>query len=314
MKTKEIFDLAIKMGMEADLRGKEEIKKDLAFKQKKFDELKEKDREIFDKESLTNPYSDSRVLNISDDREIKRVLVGIDIEPCELVMAQQMGNIDLVISHHPLGMALVNLYEVMDMQCDILHQYGVPINIAEKLTKAKISEVARGLNKANYSRTVDAAKILNLNLICIHTPLDNLAADFLNKKINSSNPGRIADLIDLLTDIPEYKEAAKSGAGPKIFVGNPENRCGEIVLSEITGGTEGSPKIYEKMAQVGIGTVVGMHISEENKQEAENALINVIIAGHMSSDSLGTNLFLDCLEKKGIDIIPCSGLTRFSRN
>ncbi len=314
MKTKEIFDLAIKMGREADLRGQEEIKKDLVFKQKKFDELKEKDKEIFDKESLTNPYSDSRILNISDDREIKRILIGIDIEPCELVMAQQMGNIDLVISHHPLGMALVNLHEVMDMQCDILHQFGVPINIAEKLTRTKISEVARGLNKVNYSRTVDAAKILNLNLICIHTPCDNLAADFLTQKINSVKPERISDLLDLLMDLPEYKEAAKNGAGPKIFVGNPENRCGKIVLSEITGGTEGSPKIYEKMSQVGIGTVVGMHISEENKQEAENALINVIIAGHMSSDSLGINLFLDQLDKKGIDIIPCSGLTRFSRN
>jgi hypothetical protein len=39
----------------------------------------------------------------------------------------------------------------------------------------------------------------------------------------------------------------------------------------------------------------------------------VIIAGHMSSDSIGVNLFLDEIEKKDIEIIPCSGLTRFSR-
>jgi putative NIF3 family GTP cyclohydrolase 1 type 2 len=314
MKIKEIFDLAIQTGIEADLRGKEEVKKDLLYKQKKFEELKDKQKEIFDQESLTNPYSDSRILNIADDKEIKRILVGIDIEPCELVMARQLGNIDLVISHHPLGMALVNLYDVMEIQCDILHQYGVPINIAEKLTKAKISEVARGLNKTNYQRTVDAAKLLGINLICIHTPCDNLAADFLKKKIDKENPERVLELVDSLTDVPEYNIAARYGAGPKVFVGSPENKCGKIVLTEITGGTEGSSKIYEKMAQVGIGTVIGMHISEENKQEAENALINVIIAGHMSSDSLGVNLFLDKLEKKGIEILPCSGLTRFSRN
>jgi putative NIF3 family GTP cyclohydrolase 1 type 2 len=314
MKIKEIFDLAIQMGVEADLRGKDEVEKDLLYKQKKFNELKDKQKEIFDQESLTNPYSDSRILNVADDKEIKRVLIGIDIEPCELVMAQQLGNIDLVISHHPLGMALVNLYDVMEMQCDILHQYGVPINIAEKLTKVKISEVARGLNKTNYQRTVDAAKLLGINLVCIHTPCDNLAANFLKKKIDQENPERIIDLVDSLTELSEYKIAAKHGAGPKVFVGSPENKCGKIVLTEITGGTEGSPKIYEKMAQVGIGTVIGMHISEENKQEAENALINVIIAGHMSSDSLGVNLFLDRLEKKGIEILPCSGLTRFSRN
>ena len=125
---------------------------------------------------------------------------------------------------------------------------------------------------------------------------------------------RIEDLLNLLKEISEYREAIKFGAGPKIFVGDPERRCGKIAVTEITGGTEGSPKLYEKMAQAGIGTVIGMHISEEHKKEAEAANINVVIAGHMSSDSLGVNLFLDELEKQGIEIVPCSGLIRISRN
>jgi putative NIF3 family GTP cyclohydrolase 1 type 2 len=105
----------------------------------------------------------------------------------------------------------------------------------------------------------------------------------------------------------------KIGVGPKIFVGSPENRCGKIALSEITGGTEGSPKLYEKMAQAGVGTVVGMHISEEHKKEAESAHVNIVIAGHISSDSLGVNLLMDELERQGIEIVPCSGFTRVSR-
>ncbi|MBU4298835.1 NGG1p interacting factor NIF3, partial [Patescibacteria group bacterium] len=88
---------------------------------------------------------------------------------------------------------------------------------------------------------------------------------------------------------------------------------GKICLSEITGGTEPTPKIYEKMAQAGIGTLVGIHMGEESKKEAEAANINVVIAGQMSSDSLGVNLFLDELQKKGIEIVPCSGLIRISR-
>ena len=68
------------------------------------------------------------------------------------------------------------------------------------------------------------------------------------------------------------------------------------------------------MAQAGIGTVIGMHQSEEHRKEAEKANVNVVIAGHMSSDSIGCNLFLDKLEKQGLEIIPCSGLIRFSRN
>jgi hypothetical protein len=201
----------------------------------------------------------------------------------------------------------------MEMQCDVLNQYGVPINIAEGLMKEKISEVARGISAVNHQRAVDAAKLLKFNFICLHTACDNLAANFLKKKVEPASLPRIDDLMKLLKEISEYKEAGKLGAGPKIFVGSPENRCGKIALTEITGGTEGSPKLYEKMAQAGIGTVIGMHISEEHKKEAEAAHINVVIAGHMSSDSLGVNLFLDELEKKGIGIMPCSGLIRVSR-
>jgi len=179
--------------------------------------------------------------------------------------------------------------------------------------KERIDEVARGVNRLNQQRTVDTAKLLTISLINSHTPCDNLAAKFLKEKIEKENPERIEDLIKLLKQIPEYQEAIKIGAGPKIFVGESEKRCGKIALTEITGGTEGSPKLYEKMAQAGIGTVVGMHVSEEHKKEAETSNINVVIAGHMSSDSLGMNLFLDELEKRGIEIIPCSGLIRISR-
>ncbi|MDP1538513.1 MAG: Nif3-like dinuclear metal center hexameric protein [bacterium] len=315
MKTNEIYKLAIKMGIETDLRGKEGIGKFLARKKKKYEKLSDKEKEEFDKESLENPFLDSRILHIAEDKEIKKILVGIDIEPAEILLAKEIGGIDLIISHHPLGKGLAHLSDVMELQCDVLNQYGVPINVAEGLMKERISEVARGVNSANHQRTVDAARILAVNLICLHTAGDNLAARFLKNKIEEEENKieRIEDLINLLKEIPEYREAIKFGAGPKIFVGDPERRCGKIAVTEITGGTEGSPKLYEKMAQAGIGTVIGMHISAEGKKEAEAANINVVIAGHMSTDSLGTNLFLDELEKQGIEIIPCSGLIRISR-
>jgi len=313
MKINEIYNLAIQMGIRVDFRGEEGIKKLLENKRKEYEKMDEKEKEELDKESLENPYLDSRIHNISDDKEIKRILVGVDIEPAEILLAKEIGGIDLIIGHHPLGRALAHLADVMDLQCDVLNFYGVPINIAEGLMKERISEVARGVNSANHQRTVDAAKLLKANLINVHTPCDNLAAKFLKDLIEERKPERIGELIDVLKEIPEYKEAMKIGAGPKIFVGSPENRCGKIALTEITGGTEGSPKLYEKMATAGIGTVVGMHVSEEHKKEAENAHINIVIAGHISSDSLGLNLFLDEIEKKGIEIIPCSGFIRISR-
>lgn len=302
------------MGIDADFRGRDFINKLLAIKKEKYQKLSETEKENFDLEVLENPFLDSRILQVSDNKEIKKALVGIDISPAEILMAKEIGGIDLIISHHPLGKALANLADVMELQADVLNQYGVPINVAEGLMKPRISEVARGVNSANHQRTVDAAKLLGYNLMCVHTPCDNMAAKFLKDKIEKADLFKLEDLIKLLKQIPEYKEAGKIGAGPKIFVGSPENRCGKIALTEITGGTEGSPKLYEKMAQAGIGTVVGMHISEEHKKEAEAANINVVIAGHISSDSIGVNLFLDELEKKGIEIVPCSGLIRILRN
>jgi len=310
---KEIYNLAIQMGIKADFREEEGIRKFLENKKKKYEKMNEKEKKEFDKDALENPYLDSRIYYIAEDKEIKKVLVGIDIEPAELLLSKEINGIDLIIAHHPIGKGLAHLADVMDLQCDVLNYYGVPINIAEGLMKERISEVARGVNSANHQRTVDAAKLLKVNLINSHTPCDNLAAKYLKDLIEERKPERVGELIDLLKEIPEYKEAMKIGVGPKVFVGDKENRCGKIALTEITGGTAGSPKLYEKMAQAGIGTVIGMHISEEHKKEAEMANLNVVIAGHMSSDSLGVNLFLDELEKQGIEIISCSGLIRVSR-
>jgi len=314
MKIKEIYNLAIQMGIRADFRGEQGVGKFLENKRKQYEKMDEKEKQEFDKEALDNPYLDSRIYHIAEDKEVRKVLVGVDIEPAEILMAKEIKDIDLIIGHHPIGKGLAHLADVMDLQCDVLNFYGVPINIAEGLMKEKIEEVARGVNKLNHQRTVDTAKLLKMNLINVHTCCDNLAAKFLKNLIEQKKPERIGELIDLLKEISEYKEAMKIGAGPKVFVGDKENRCGKIALTEITGGTEGSPKLFEKMANAGIGTVIGMHVSEEHKKEAENSNINVVIAGHISSDSLGMNLFLDELEKQGIEIIPCSGFTRISRN
>jgi putative NIF3 family GTP cyclohydrolase 1 type 2 len=313
MKVKEIFDLAIKMGIEADFRGKEGVQKFLERKRKQYEKLSEKEKELFDLEALENPYLDSRIYHIAEDKEIKKVLAGISIGVEEILLAKELGDIDLVIAHHPIGKGLANLADVMELQCDVLNYYGVPINVAENLMKERIDEVARGVHAILHEKTVQAAQILGVNLMNVHTPCDNLVAKFLKDLIEKENPETLGDLYDLLLEIPEYKEAMKLGSGPKITVGSREQRCGKIALVEITGGTEGSPKIYEKMAIAGIGTVVSMHQSEQHWEEARKSHINVIVAGHAPSDSLGMNLFLDELEKRGIEIVPCGGLIRVSR-
>ncbi len=314
MTIKEIYNLAIELGRKTDFRPKDQINALLKRAQKKYEKLSVKEKKSFDKENLTNPYADSRILYGDPDKKIKRIMMGIDMKEAELLLADKLGNIDLVISHHPVGIALAGLDEVMALQADVLNQYGVPINVAEGLLQKRISEVARGISGSNHNRAVDVARLLKIPYMCLHTACDNLAADYLKKIIEQKNPQYIGELLDILNDIPEYREASKRKAGPKLFTGNRNNRCGKIALTEITGGTEGSPEIYERLAQAGIGTVVGMHMSEKHTEAAKKAHINAVIAGHISSDSIGINLFLDEIEKKGIEIVPASGLIRIRRN
>lgn len=314
MRLQEIYNLAVQTGMDGDPRGRAGAEKVLTKHKQEYEKLEDKEKEYFDMESLSNPYSDSRVHFGDTETEVKKIITGIDIEGDELIVAKQLGDIDLAIAHHPRGRALLGLDDVMHMQADMLNQYGVPINVAEGLLHKRISEVTRGLSPGNHYKAVEIARLLNMPYMCTHTVTDNLAFQFLKNLIAKENPETVGDILELLLTVPEYKQARKLGSGPTLFAGKKGNRAGVIAVTEITGGTEGAHDIYEKMANAGVGTVIAMHQSEKHRKFAEKAHINVVIAGHMSSDSVGMNHFLDKLEKKGIEIVPCSGLIRVSRN
>ncbi len=326
MTSKQIYELSIKMGIESDLRGKERVKKYLERIKKKYDKLETEAKKDFDQEKLINPYSDSRFLvdNNKKDKmncearkgglgQIKKVMIGIDMGGVEMLLARELG-VDLVIGHHPSGKALADLSSVMELQAEVLADYGVPINIAEQVIKPRIEEVNRGTHPINNNRWVDFAKLIKLDYMCLHTTCDNLAALFIKQKIENKNCEYVEDILEIFNDIEEYKQAKKDNMGPKLFVGSPENHCGKIAVTEFTGGTSGSKDMYKKMSQAGIGTIIGMHMGEEHRKQAEKYHINIVIAGHMPSDSLGVNLFVDALEKEGIEIVPVSGFIRFSRN
>ncbi|MDW7674792.1 MAG: NGG1p interacting factor NIF3 [Bacillota bacterium] len=316
MKLKDIYELTIQMGKDADPREQFQIDKLLADNKKALDELKENEKDEFDQEKLMNPYSDTRVLYGDVESEVNRLLVGIDIDGSEMLLADKLGEkgqpIDLVIAHHPEGKAMAKLHEVMHLQEDILHKMGVPINVAEGILASRISEVGRGLMPINHNRAVDFAKILNISLMCCHTPADNVVTEFLNKLFEEKKPETVGEIVEILKEIPEYKEAIQIGAGPKIVVGSKKKRAGKILV-DMTGGTSGSEDAYAKLSQAGVGTIVGMHMGEKHRKEAEKNHINVIIAGHLASDSLGMNLILDKLAAQGVDIITCSGMIRVTR-
>lgn len=316
MKLKEIYELAVTTGISADPRSKKEIDKFLQAKRQKYEQLRPEEKEFFDPECLHNPYSDTRVLTGEMSADVKTILAGIDLEVGEVLLAdrlQEKGEkIDLMLAHHPEGPALAALAEVMPMQADIWYKYGVPINIGDALMSRRMKEVFRTLMPVNHNRAVDAARLLNIPFMCVHTPADNLVTSFLQKMFDKAPPDNLKELIDQLRSIPEFNQAAKMSAGPTVLVGDEEKRAGKILV-DMTGGTGGPREVIEKLAAAGVGTLIGMHMDDKARKQAEKFNVNVIIAGHMSSDSLGMNLFLDKLEQKGLKILICSGIRRVSR-
>ncbi|MBI5221872.1 MAG: NGG1p interacting factor NIF3 [Candidatus Magasanikbacteria bacterium] len=316
MTVKQIFDLGLKMAIAADPRGQAGIKLYLSGVKKEFVDIKPKDKEYFDEERLTNPYSDCRIHLDDGKTNVKRVLTGIDINEGEILLASQLNErgkpIDLVIAHHPVGKALAGLHSVMDLFVAILVKVGVPVHVAEEITDERVKEVGRGVHPVNHYKLIDLARALKINLINTHTITDNLVNDYLQKYITKQKPRTVGDLMDVLLEIPEYHEAKKRGAGPSLFAGNPKHQVGKFLV-EMTGGTNPSDKIYKEISHYGISTIVGMHIKDAAREKADEHHMNIVIAGHIASDSLGMNLFLDELEKKGVEIVPCGGLIRVRR-
>lgn len=317
MTIEEIYALAVTMGIAADPRGKKGVGKYLDRQKKIYDDLPKSKKEDFDLESLKNPYADTRILFGDSSVGVSKVIAGIDFGTGEVVLTDRLNDkgegIDLMITHHPVGGALASLDEVMDLQVDLLAYYGVPINVAEGLMRERIGEVRRKLGPINHYQSVDAARLLGIPFMCIHTVWDNIGWNFMVNIFEKRSHDTVEDVIDVLRTIPEYAQAIKYKAGPSVFAGSEKNRAGKVVVAEFTGGTEGAKEVYERLSHAGVGTVISMHTSEEHREEAKKYHINLVVAGHMVSDSIGANLFLDELETRGIEVIPTSGLIRVKR-
>jgi len=317
LKLKNIYNAGVEEGIKRDPRGEKGVKDFLLFVKKEYDNLSPEDKKVFDKERLLNPYSDSRILYGDPSKDIKNVLAGIDMETQEILLAETLKKkgkrIDLILSHHPEGFALSGLHNVMSIQLDILENAGVSRKKAKEMLDERIEEVSRKMHPANVMRPVNTAELLGIPFMCTHTVADNCVSAYLNNLISKNKPKTVQDIIDLLSKEAEYKYAITTGTGPRMILGKASNPCGKVIV-EMTGGTGGSKKIFPELVKAGVKTIIGMHMSEENFKKAKKHKLNILIAGHISSDSLGMNLLLGAIDpKRQLNIIPCSGYIKVKR-
>jgi hypothetical protein len=81
----------------------------------------------------------------------------------------------------------------------------------------------------------------------------------------------------------------------------------------MAAGTNGGAPVYRTYYEHGYDTILAMHIDERDLRELEQLQrpdANLVITGHMPSDSIGMNRILGELEQLGIEVIAGSGVIR----
>ncbi len=246
---------------------------------------------------LTRVPEDSAIY-VKGDR-VKRVLFGIDAGVPELSMAKQLGY-DAVIAHHPQGeSAIVDYYQVFKRHIPQMTTAGVPREAAEAAVKTKLKALEVQSHMRNYAHAVDVARLLKIPYMNIHTPLDEIGRRIMNEQIHSrlEEHSTLRDVVSALDELPEFQHATTK---IKIHIGNPETPAGSVVMSH-GAGTNGGYEIAKAYFDHGIGTVVYIHISPTDLERLKAIRGgNLIVTGHVASDSVGINPFLHKLEENGL--------------
>jgi len=238
---------------------------------------------------------------------IKKVLMGVDMDTAEIMLAKQLGY-DCVVSHHPRN-TNVKMIDLMDTHIRKLAELGVPKNKSQKLLEERKQELDYNWHVSNSRRSESAAKLLNMPFMSIHTPCDivgeQIVQKFLDEKFGDKPDTKVQEVVEALEEIGEYKNSARK---PAIRVGSKDSYAGRIYVL-MSGLTGPGSKILKEYLEAGVGTLVMMHIPEKDAKELkEQSIGNVVIAGHMSSDSLGMNLIAEKWAGKGIETTMMSGV------
>lgn len=240
---------------------------------------------------------------------VRKMLVGVDLEGAEIILAQQMG-CDAVVSHHPHGGApVVEFHKVMLRQIDKMVSFGVPINKAQKVLKKRMLQVDMGHHVSNFDRVPSLAKLAGIGYMNIHMPADIVTESFVQNHLDGWLQGNdratLGDVLKALNAIPEYEASLVK---PVIRVGSESDYAGRIAVL-MAGGTGGGADVYKAYFEAGVGTIVCMHVAEDVKKAVEEQNVgNVIVAGHMPSDSIGINRMIGAWREAGVEVVPCCGV------
>ena len=236
-----------------------------------------------------------------EGKNIRKVLLCIDAGSPELLLAKQL-RYDAVIAHHPAGgTAVIDFHEVFKRHVNQMVDAGIPKAKAEKVVAKKLEQLETEGHTRNYCQATDAAKLLKMPFMNIHTPLDEIGRRIMSEKIDSRITGssKVKDVVKALNELGEFKKALTK---IKIRMGKAENPAGKVIVSH-GAGTNGGYEIAKAYFEEGVGTLIYIHVGLGDLEKLKTEKLgNLVVTGHIASDSVGINPFVHKLEEAGVSV------------
>ncbi len=240
---------------------------------------------------------------------IRSVMATIDCDVGDLLLARAF-KCDAVVTHHPEGAASLHGWQVIRNQIEQMVECGVPVARAEAAIQRRMHQVELGSHPRNYLRVVQAAQLLKLAFMNVHLPCDLITRQLIAEKVARFNdPKSRATVVEVIAALQEFPEHRAASTEPQVRLGAPERLAGRVTVA-MGGYTNGGVDVLRAYFDAGVGTVLMMHFPETDLREAREQKLagNLIVTGHMASDSIGINLFLDELQRLGVTVTRAGGI------
>ncbi len=244
-----------------------------------------------------------------EGEEIHRVLMGIDIGEAELLLAKDQG-MDCAIAHHPAGgSARVHFHRVLQRHEEMMMANGVPQRAAAEAVAELVLPPELAGHSSNYDRAPSVARLLGMAFLNLHLPLDEIGRRRMVEHMRQCGDGAtVADAVTALNQIPEFQVAETS---IEVRLGSLGNPLGSYVVAH-GAGTNGGYPVAKAYFTHGIDTVIYIHISPPDlkKLRADKELEgrNLVVTGHIVSDSLGINPYVEALRRRGLEVTCIGGI------
>ncbi len=239
---------------------------------------------------------------------IERVLIGIDLRSPEIALAKAAGY-DAVVAHHPVGVSTLNFHTVLDRHADQMAAAGVPRDLARSIV-AKVKEPRRILDSmSNYDHDPSLARLLDMPYLNIHTPLDEVGRRRMATVAGEvGENATVGDLIAAFYDaFGEFRHAATR---IEALVGSLDRRLGRVVVSH-GAGTNGGYPVAKAYFDHGVDAVVYIHCRPDDAERLRaeyGTTKTLVVTGHIASDSIGINPYIERLRDEGLEVVPVSGI------